>query len=74
MHECIHAIKEAVMTVDVSWETVSDGRTEQGAGFKDQMMALLASGETLAVTLPDGSVQTFDEGASFSTWFDALAT
>ncbi|MFM7334384.1 MAG: hypothetical protein ACKO1H_08215 [Tabrizicola sp.] len=62
------------MTVDVSWETVSDGRTEQGAGFKDQMKALLAGGETLAITLPDGSVKTFDDVASFSAWFDALAT
>lgn len=62
------------MTVDVSWETVSDGRTKQGAGFKDHMRSLLASGETLAVTLPDGSVKTFDDAADFSAWFDALAT
>ena len=66
--------KGNVMTVDVSWETVSDGRTEQGAGFRDQMGSLLANGETLAVTLPDGSVKTFDDVTSFSTWFDALAT
>lgn len=60
------------MTVEVSWETVSDGRTEQGAGFKGQMTALLAGGETLAVTLHDGTVKTFDDAASFSAWFDAL--
>lgn len=58
------------MTVEVSWETVSDGRTTQGAGFRDHMRDLIASGEKLTVTLLDGSVKTFDDVDAFTAWFD----
>ena len=73
MQACLHVnIQGNTMNIEVSWETVSDGRTEQGAGFRERMRELVASGETLAITLPDGSVKTFDDADAFTAWFDKL--
>lgn len=58
--------------INVSWETVTDGKTLQGQGFENQMRVLLDSGDELSIDLPDGSTKKFINADAFSVWFESL--
>lgn len=60
--------------IDVDWETVSDGLTDQGQGFEDQMKTVIAAGDTIEVTLPDESKKSFSTPEEFGDWMKMLRT
>lgn len=57
--------------ISVTWETVCDGKTREGANLQDNLKALIEDGYSLGVETPDGT-KTFTDADAFGTWFDKL--
>ena len=57
--------------VSVTWETISDGRTRQGANLPSLLSGLIAAGYSLDVETPEGT-RTFTDASEFLAWFDSL--
>lgn len=63
------------MTIDiqVSMETISDGRTKQGSGLEQHIRALILEGYSVAIPTPNGA-RTFTDADQFSAWFGSLGS